>query len=75
MKIYLKVDAGVHIIYKPSEQYWRMEYRHKDSDEEGEGEVEDEEREDGIEDEEEYVKKYEDFVFDDSLWEPSKKRV
>jgi hypothetical protein len=64
MKINLKVDAQHHIIYNPSEQYWRLLYRHDEG-----------EREDDTMDEEEYVKKHKNLCFDNSLWIPSEKKV
>jgi hypothetical protein len=64
MKINLRVDAQYHIVYNPSEQYWRLLYRHDEG-----------EREDDTVDEEEYVKKHKNLCFDNSLWIPSEKKV
>lgn len=62
----LRELTGSSITYKPTEKHWRFCYRYKDPEGEREG---------GTEDEEEYVKKHRDFVFDDSLWIPSKKKA
>jgi len=55
MQGFLKQQGGGTIIYKPSEQYWRFKYRYRDMGGEREG---------GTEEEEEYVTKHKDFVFD-----------
>lgn len=55
MQGFLKQWGGSTITYKPSEQYWRFKYRYRGM----EGE-----KESGTEEEEEYVKKHKDFVFE-----------
>jgi hypothetical protein len=66
MKIGLEVDTQHHIIYNPSEQYWRLKYRQRGPDGE---------RVDDTVDEEEYVEKHKNMCFDDSFWIPSKKKA
>ena len=51
----LKELTGTTITYKPTEWRWRLRYRYRDMEGEREG---------GTEEEEEYVKKHKDFVFD-----------
>ncbi|KAG9757952.1 hypothetical protein KCU73_g4152, partial [Aureobasidium melanogenum] len=55
MQTYLKEKGGGSIVYKPSEHYWRLKYRYRGMEGEREG---------GTEEEEEYVKKHRDFVFE-----------
>ncbi|KAH0264905.1 hypothetical protein KCU91_g11758, partial [Aureobasidium melanogenum] len=55
MQTYLKKRGGGSIVYKPSEQYWRLKYRYRGMEGEREG---------GTEEEEEYMKKHKDFVFE-----------
>jgi tRNA A-37 threonylcarbamoyl transferase component Bud32 len=55
MRAFLKERGGGSIIYKPSEIYWRLQYRYRGMEGEREG---------GTEEEEEYVKENKDFVFE-----------
>ncbi|KAG9580835.1 hypothetical protein KCU77_g12048, partial [Aureobasidium melanogenum] len=55
MQTSLKERGGGTIIYKPSEQYWRLKYRYRGMEGEREG---------GTEEEKEYMKKHKDFVFE-----------
>jgi tRNA A-37 threonylcarbamoyl transferase component Bud32 len=54
MRSFLQERGGGSIIHKPSEKYWRLNYRYRGMEGEREG---------GTEEEEEYVKKNKDFVF------------
>jgi hypothetical protein len=55
MQTYLKERGGGGIVYKPSEHYWRLKYRYRGMEGEREG---------GTGEEEEYVKKHKNFVFE-----------